>query len=133
VTTAFPTPGTEIRGSQALVTGGHRGFGRELVNELLSREAAKVFATSRRPFESDDPRIVPIVMDVTDDGSVHRAASVAKDISILVNNAGVALTTPVLTASFSDMRSELETNLFGFLRVARAFAPILAAARRVRS
>jgi NAD(P)-dependent dehydrogenase (short-subunit alcohol dehydrogenase family) len=66
-------------------------------------------------------------MDVTDDDSVQRAASIADDISILVNNAGVALNTPVLIASFSDMRSELETNLFGVIRVARAFAPILAA------
>jgi NAD(P)-dependent dehydrogenase (short-subunit alcohol dehydrogenase family) len=127
MTTVIPPRGTQIRGSRALVTGGHRGFGRELVNELLSRGADKVIATSRRPFETDDSRIVPIVMDVTDDDSVQRAASIANDISILVNNAGVALNTPVLTASFSDMWSELETNLFGVIRVARAFAPILAA------
>ena len=127
MTTAIPTPGTQIRGSRALVTGGRRGFGRELVYELLSRGADKVFATSRSPFDPDDPRIVPIVMDVTEDESVQRAASIADDISILVNNAGVALNTPVLTASLSDMHSELETNLFGVIRVARFFAPILAA------
>jgi NAD(P)-dependent dehydrogenase (short-subunit alcohol dehydrogenase family) len=125
--TVIPPVGTQIRGSRVLVTGGHRGFGRALVYELLSRGAAEVFATSRMPFESDDRRIVPIVMDVADDDSVRRAALIATDISILVNNAGVALNTPVLTASISDMRSELETNLFGIVRLARAFAPVLAA------
>lgn len=127
MTSAIPSRGTQIEGSRALVTGGHRGFGRELVREMLSRGADKVFATSRRMFEADDPRIVPVILDVTDDDSVRRAALIASDVSILINNAGVALNTPVLTASFSDMRSELETNLFGVIRVARAFAPILAA------
>jgi NAD(P)-dependent dehydrogenase (short-subunit alcohol dehydrogenase family) len=47
-------------------------------------------------------------------------------VSILVNNAGIALNTPVLDASLADIRAELETNLFGIIRVTRAFSPILA-------
>jgi 3-oxoacyl-ACP reductase-like protein len=39
--------GTPIKGAVALVTGGNRGFGRALVDELLERGAAKVYATSR--------------------------------------------------------------------------------------
>jgi nucleoside-diphosphate-sugar epimerase len=41
-----PSSGTPIEGAVALVTGGHRGFGRALVDELLERGAAKVYATS---------------------------------------------------------------------------------------
>jgi NAD(P)-dependent dehydrogenase (short-subunit alcohol dehydrogenase family) len=58
--------------------------------------------------------------------AVAAAADAASDVSILVNNAGISLATPVLQAPLSDIRDELETNLFGIIRVARAFAPVLA-------
>jgi NAD(P)-dependent dehydrogenase (short-subunit alcohol dehydrogenase family) len=118
--------GTPIEGAVALVTGGNRGFGRALVDELLERGAAKVYATSRSAQPQRDDRIVPLILDVADDNSVAAAAQVATDVSILVNNAGIELTTPVLDAPLSDIRDELETNLFGIIRVARAFAPTLA-------
>jgi NAD(P)-dependent dehydrogenase (short-subunit alcohol dehydrogenase family) len=117
---------TQIEGAAALVTGGNRGFGRALVNELLARGAAKVYATSRLPHPTRDERIVPLVLDVTDDESVAAAANDAPDVSIVVNNAGLSLRTSVLDSPFEDVRSELETNLFGTIRVARAFAPVLA-------
>jgi NAD(P)-dependent dehydrogenase (short-subunit alcohol dehydrogenase family) len=118
--------GTPIEGATALVTGGNRGFGRAIVDELLDRGAAKVYATSRSPHESHDERIVPLVLDVSDDDSVAAATHEAPDVSIVVNNAGILLRTPVLDAPLDEIRSELETNLFGTIRVARAFAPILA-------
>ncbi len=117
--------GTPIQGAVALVTGGNRGFGRAMVQELLDRGAAKVYATSRSPQTPQDPRIVPLVLDVADDRSVAAAARAADDVSIVVNNAGVLLRTPVLEAPLDDIRAELETNLFGIIRVARAFAPAL--------
>jgi NAD(P)-dependent dehydrogenase (short-subunit alcohol dehydrogenase family) len=120
------TPGTEIEGAAALVTGGHRGFGRALVDELLDRGAAKVYATSRAPHAYRGGRIVPLILDVTDDESVALAARIAADVSIVVNNAGVSLRTSVLDSPFEDIRSEIETNLFGTIRVTRAFAPVLA-------
>lgn len=118
--------GTQIEGAVALVTGGNRGFGRALVEELLDRGAATVYSASRSPKPETDPRIVPVTLDVADDASVAAAAEVAADVSIVINNAGIHLRTPVLEAPLSDIRAELETNLFGPIRVARAFAPILA-------
>jgi NAD(P)-dependent dehydrogenase (short-subunit alcohol dehydrogenase family) len=118
--------GTRIDRATALVTGGNRGFGRAMVDELLDRGAAKVYATSRNPFTARDGRVVPLVLDVSDDESVAAAAQTATDVSILVNNAGVSLGTPMLTAPLDDMRTELETNVFGTIRMARAFAPTLA-------
>jgi NAD(P)-dependent dehydrogenase (short-subunit alcohol dehydrogenase family) len=118
--------GTPIDGAVALITGGHRGFGRALVDELLARGATKVYATSRSLQPRRDERIVPLVLDVTDDASVTAAADAAQDVSIVVNNAGIALGTAVLEAPIDRMREELETNLFGTIRVTRAFAPVLA-------
>ena len=120
------SPGTPIEGAEALVTGGNRGFGRAMVEELLDRGAAKVYATARSPHTPPDRRIVPLALDVTNDHSVAEAAQAATGVSIVVNNAGIALNTPVLDAPLADIRAELETNLFGIIRVSRAFAPILA-------
>jgi NAD(P)-dependent dehydrogenase (short-subunit alcohol dehydrogenase family) len=120
------SPGTPIKGAAALVTGGNRGFGRAMVEELLDRGASKVYATARSAHMPPDKRVIPLVLDVTDDDSVTAAARAATDVSIVVNNAGTLLNTPVLDAPLADIRAELETNLFGIIRVARAFSPILA-------
>ena len=118
--------GTPIEGATALVTGGNRGFGRAIVDELLDRGAAKVYATSRSPHTPPDKHVIPLVLDVTNDDSVAAAARAASDVSIVVNNAGISLNTPLLDAPLADIRAELETNLFGLIRVARAFSPVLA-------
>jgi NAD(P)-dependent dehydrogenase (short-subunit alcohol dehydrogenase family) len=128
VSSTYSSGGTPIEGAVALVTGGNRGFGRALVDQLLERGAAKVYATSRsdQPRPERDHRIVTLILDVADDSSVAAAAQAATDVSILVNNAGISLATPILEAPLSAMHDELETNLFGIIRVARAFAPVLA-------
>ena len=125
--------GTPIEGATALVTGGNRGFGRAIVDELLDRGAAKVYATSRSPHTPPDKHVIPLVLDVTNDDSVAAAAQAASDVSIVVNNAGISLNTPLLDAPLADIRSELETNLFGLIRVAREFAPSSLATPPARS
>jgi NAD(P)-dependent dehydrogenase (short-subunit alcohol dehydrogenase family) len=119
-------PGTPIAGAAALVTGGNRGFGLALVNELLSRGAARVYASSRSTHAAADPRVIPLVLDVTDDASIQAAAQAAPDISILINNAGILVRSSVLTSPLEDLNAQLDTNLFGTIRVTRAFAPALA-------
>jgi NAD(P)-dependent dehydrogenase (short-subunit alcohol dehydrogenase family) len=57
---------------------------------------------------------------------VATATTAAPDVSIIISNAGILLNTPILDAPLDDIRAELETNLFGIIRVARAFAPVLA-------
>src|ERR1700726_3361803 len=83
--------GTPIEGAVALVAGGNRGFGRALVDELLERGATKVYATSRSSQPQRDPRIVPLVLDVSDDASVAGVAQAAPGVSIVANNAGILL------------------------------------------
>jgi len=62
------------------------------------------------------------LMALPDDGRKYELV----EGEIVVSNAGIALSTPVLDAPLADIRAELETNLFGTIRVGRAFAPVLA-------
>lgn len=119
---------TQLANETALVTGANRGIGREFVRQLLARGVVKVYAAARDPrtIVVDDPRVVPLRLDVTDAGSVARAAEFAQDVSVVVNNAGIARGASVLDSDASTLRSELETNLFGTLAVASAFADSLA-------
>ena len=119
---------TQLVNQTVLVTGANRGIGREFVRQLLDRGVAKVYAAARDPqtIVADDPRLVPLQLDVTDAGSVARAAEIAQDVSVVVNNAGIARAASVLDADTATLRSELETNLFGTLAVTSAFADRLA-------
>ena len=57
---------TDIRGAVALVTGGNRGVGRAVVDELLARGAAKVYAGARTPAEADVPGAEIVQLDITE-------------------------------------------------------------------
>ncbi|OBA93562.1 short-chain dehydrogenase [Mycolicibacterium fortuitum] len=116
----------QIQGATAVVTGGQKGLGKAIVDELLARGAAKVYATSRRPEPSTDPRVVVVEAEVTDGDSVTRLAALAGDATIVVNNAGITGGKSLLHSDLDEVRSVLETNLFGPLHVMRAFAPQLA-------
>ena len=117
---------TAIEGSVALVTGGQRGIGKALVEELLSRGAAKVYATARTPGPGNDERVEALALDVNDDDSVAALAERAPDVSAVFNNAGVLYPGPLLTADMRQVRDLFETNVFGPLKIAQAFAPVLA-------
>jgi NAD(P)-dependent dehydrogenase (short-subunit alcohol dehydrogenase family) len=115
---------TQLAHQIVLVTGANRGIGREFVRQFLDRGVAKVYAAARDPktIVVDDPRVVSLQLDVTDADSVARAAEIAQDVSIVVNNAGIARGASVLNSDTTTLRAELETNLFGTLAVASAFA-----------
>jgi NAD(P)-dependent dehydrogenase (short-subunit alcohol dehydrogenase family) len=118
-----------IAGTHALVTGANRGLGKAFVAELLDRGVGVVYAAARNPDTVDinDERVVPIRLDVTKPDDVSAAASRCADVSVLINNAGAMLRTPLLAApDLSAARSEMETNYFGTLAMCRAFAPVLA-------
>ena len=120
---------TQLAAQTALVTGANRGLGREFVHQLLERGVAKVYAAARDPqaIVVTDPRVVPLQLDVTDAESVARAAEVASDVSVVVNNAGISVAARVLDGDTAQLRRELEVNLFGPLAVTSAFADHVAA------
>jgi NAD(P)-dependent dehydrogenase (short-subunit alcohol dehydrogenase family) len=117
----------KLQGSVALVTGANRGLGRHFAQQLLDRGAARVYATARDPRRVDLPGADVLALDITDPASVAAAASAAPDVSLLINNAGVSTAQDLVTGDLTQIRLELDTNLFGTLNMVRAFAPVLAA------
>src|SRR5689334_1501025 len=86
----------QVEGAVALVTGANRGLGRAFARALLDAGAAKVYAGARDPGTVVDPGVVPLRLDVTDPAQVAAAAAEADDVTIVINNAGIALDAPLL-------------------------------------
>jgi NAD(P)-dependent dehydrogenase (short-subunit alcohol dehydrogenase family) len=118
---------TTVKDAVVLVTGGQRGLGKAVTDALLNEGAAKVYVTAREPRPSTDPRIVPLALDVNDEQSILRLAEAAPDVTVVINNAGATVRSPLTEISLEDTRNLFETNVFGPLRVTQLFAPILAA------
>ena len=108
----------------ALVTGANRGLGRHFATELLAR-GATVYAGARNPDSIDLEGATPIAVDVTDPASVTAAAKAAGDVTLLINNAGIAANVNLLTGDLDGAHREMETNYFGTLAMVRAFAPVI--------
>lgn len=117
----------KIEGSAALVTGANRGLGKAYADALLAAGAAKVYAGARDPSLITDNRLIPVKLDITSSSDVAAASRRCEDVSILINNAGIMLMSPMLRdASDEALRREMEVNVYGLLAMIRAFAPILA-------
>lgn len=110
-----------------LVSGANRGIGAALVRELLKAGVAKVYAGARNPKslpDFGDKRVIPLQLDVTNDASVTAAADTAKDVDVLVNNAGTAAFSDWTSVTRDVIDADMNTNFYGTLRVIRAFTPL---------
>jgi short-subunit dehydrogenase len=115
----------DISSTIALVTGANRGLGSQFATQLIKR-GAKVYAGARNPDSVAIEGAIPIAVDITDPASVAAAAAAAGDVTLLVNNAGVAADVNLLTGDLDGAHREMNTNYFGTLAMIRAFAPIIA-------
>lgn len=117
----------KIEDSVALVTGANRGLGKALVDALLAKGAAKVYACARDPrtLTHRDARIVPLRLDTSKADELAAVARAAPDVSLLVNNAGTLTSFGVLTCTPASIEADLRTNVLGTLAVIRAFTPVL--------
>ncbi|MEC4841749.1 SDR family oxidoreductase [Mycobacteroides chelonae] len=116
-----------VENKVVLVTGGRRGLGAAIVDEVLSRGARKVYSTARQPFEDPRAQVIPQQLEVASESSVRALARELTDVEIVVNNAGVLHPDSLLTGDLDQVNATFQTNVFGPLRVIRAFAPILKA------
>ena len=118
----------QIADATALVTGANRGIGLAFTRELLARGARKVYAGARDPASVTQPGVEAIRLDVTKPEEVAAAAARAGDVTLVINNAGVAQVGGFLAADSEEVaRRQFETNFFGMLRMSQAFAPVLKA------
>lgn len=114
----------------ALITGASSGFGKETA-KLLSTQGITVFGTSRNPSNAQDPNGFRMLkLDVTSDESVSLCIQELLQrtngrIDILVNNAGFALFGAIEEATIEEAKMQLETNLFGVMRMVHAVLPTM--------
>ena len=120
-----------IKGSVVLITGATGAIAQALISALEARGAAKIYAAARDISGlTASARLVPIKMDVTSDDDVVKAAALAADVTLLINNAGVNHNTAFMLApDLAIAREEIEINYLAPLRLTRAFAPALIANR----
>jgi NAD(P)-dependent dehydrogenase (short-subunit alcohol dehydrogenase family) len=89
----------KIEGLTALVTGANRGLGRAFVQALRDAGCSKIYAAARTiEGAACDAVVEPVQLDITKIGQVSSAATRCHDVSILINNAGVARFVPALGA-----------------------------------
>jgi NAD(P)-dependent dehydrogenase (short-subunit alcohol dehydrogenase family) len=123
-----------------LVTGASTGIGRAVALRLDSSEW-RVFAGVRREEDAESlraagsERLTPVMLDVTDGEQIAAAATLvgettgAAGLDGLVNNAGVAIPSPLETMPIDDFRRQIEVNLTGQVAVTQALLPQLRLAR----
>lgn len=115
----------KIQGAAALVTGANRGLG-AAVAEALVDAGAKVYGAARDLTSITNPDVIPVRLDVTSADDIADVLDTCRDVSIVVNNAGILRSSTSLAPGAIDAaRAELETNFFGTMRMAQAFTPTL--------
>ena len=112
-----------------LITGANRGLGFEVARRLAA-EGHQVWIGARdeaRGAQAADAVGARFVrLDVTDEVSVAAAAERVEALDVLVNNAGISGGRIGPSEATADhMRTVYETNVFGPVRVLRAFIPLL--------
>jgi NAD(P)-dependent dehydrogenase (short-subunit alcohol dehydrogenase family) len=121
-----------------VVTGASTGIGHASAKLLIER-GFRVFGSVRKPADAERLRtefgrnFVPLLFDVTDEAAVNAAAAEVRaelegeTLAGLVNNAGIAVSGPLLELTVADFRRQMEVNVIGPVIATKAFAPLLGA------
>ena len=133
---------TELGGGVAVVTGGASGIGRAMA-ERFARERAKVvvadidqraLAAVVDSIKARGGEALGVPTDVTDLSSVQALAAAVFEafgkVSVLCNNAGVALWGGLESATHRDWQWVLGVNLWGVIHGLEAFLPRMIASTR---
>ena len=124
----------KLQNRLALITGGGRGIGRSIALEF-AREGADVVVAARTLQQvevvaqeiagSFQSRALPFTCDVSDLASVEQLFTKVKNAfgrgpDIMVNNAGIAESAPLLKTDDAHWRRHIEVNLSGTFYCTRA-------------
>jgi NAD(P)-dependent dehydrogenase (short-subunit alcohol dehydrogenase family) len=124
----------DISNKTALITGANRGIGKAIVASFLQHGAKKIYVGVRSLDKAEalvaehGAPIVPIVIDYEKPESIQAAALAASDVEVVVSNAGILIGASVMAEDvIEQFQTELNINVYGLLRMAQAFAPVLKA------
>ena len=122
----------DISNKITLVTGANRGIGKAIVETFLEYGASKVYAGVRSLDKAEalvaefGEKVVPIEIDYENPASIKVAAEIADDVQVVVSNAGVLIGASVMDEDvIEQFQTELNVNVYGLIRMAQAFAPVL--------
>ena len=129
-----------IKGRRAIVTGGSSGIGFETARQFLE-EGVRVLITGRNQQKLDKARdelarrtggeVHAVVADMTKESDIAKMVETAKQkmggVDMLVNNAGQMYSGRFSVIKDDELKTQLETKLFGFMRAIRAVYPMMKA------
>jgi NAD(P)-dependent dehydrogenase (short-subunit alcohol dehydrogenase family) len=119
-----------------VVTGASTGIGWATAKLLLT-SGFRVFGSVRKQADAErlgsefGANFTPLLFDVTDEAAVLaaarevRAALNGETLAGLVNNAGIAVTGPVLELAADEFRRQMDVNVIGPVIATQAFGPLL--------
>ena len=123
-----------LDGHTVLVTGANGGLGSHFAQTAANAGARVVIAARRleslrdveQRIRESGGHVVPIALDVTNRDSVvaafEAAAAALGPVTVVINNAGIAVTKPLLEHTEQDWLDVIEVNLNGAWRVAQEAA-----------
>lgn len=110
----------DFSGKTAIVTGGMRGIGRAIVNELV-KAGAQVHVFDREISGGQSDSFTVHNINVADSKAVTEAvATLPQTADLLVNNAGITRDHSIANMSDEEWRSVLDVNLTGTFNCIRA-------------
>jgi len=126
-----------------LITGASTGIGYSLCKIYLDN-GCRVFGSVRN--DNDAKRLAsdfgenfhPLVFDVSDHEAVNDSVTVVQEViedeglACLINNAGIAVSGPVMHTSLADYQKQFDVNLFGVIAVTKAYLPLLGAVKNCK-
>ena len=127
-----------------LITGVSSGIGHGTLNYFV-KKGFHVYGSVRNSKDANKLKKIfrenftPLIFDVTKEAQVKKAASIVKkdlknsNLLALVNNAGVAISGPILLQKVKDFEKQININLNGAFRVLKFFAPLCGAEKNNNS
>ena len=122
----------------ALVTGASTGIGYHTAKAFVD-QGYHVFVSVRKQADAEKlsreigPELSPLLFDVTDTAAIAAAERMVREkvgdegLAVLVNNAGIATSGPLMHQDIDDIRKQFEVNVIGQIAVIQAFLPLLGA------
>mmetsp|Transcript_10820 Transcript_10820/g.16624 ORF Transcript_10820/g.16624 Transcript_10820/m.16624 type:complete len:252 (-) Transcript_10820:138-893(-) len=125
--------GYDVKDKAILVTGANRGIGMALVEGFFKHGARKIYAAVRTLSKASalvdiygTDKLVPIYIDLENPASIEEAATVANDVQVVINNAGVLdLVKPMSENAMPALQHQMEVNVYGLVHMAQHFVPVL--------